>query len=92
MTNSGINNFEPQHFGNDWGIFIDIENTNYSVKYPSNRHRYINKHNTKITDIESLNSSINNGCSYTEIYVYLINFGVTSFAISILTYIVYFAI
>lgn len=26
MTNYYIEYFEPQHFGNDWGIFVDIEN------------------------------------------------------------------
>jgi hypothetical protein len=31
MTNCYIEYFEPHHFGNDWGIFVDIENQNQKL-------------------------------------------------------------
>ena len=30
-------NFEPNHFGNDWGLFIDIECANAEINYNKNK-------------------------------------------------------
>lgn len=47
-------NFEPNHFGNDWGLFIDIECANSEINYNKNKTQ---QKLYKITNLEVIYES-----------------------------------
>ncbi len=54
-----INN-EPQHFGNDWGLFVDIENPSATFINNHKIFNNFNKYKTKSTNNKIILNNINN--------------------------------
>jgi hypothetical protein len=69
MISIGINN-GPQHFGNDWGLFVDIENPKNFYLNNNIIHKYYSKKeetiNNNIDDEYSYNIKINKNIEYKD--------------------------
>lgn len=90
MTRPKSTSFEPLHYGNDWGIFIDIEKMEYNIHCPLERRANKRMTNTKKEqyDIESLERRISS--NYENTSYYLLKVSSTTIITVILTYVVYF--
>lgn len=67
MISIGINN-GPQHFGNDWGLFVDIENPKIYSLNNNIIHNYYSKkeENNNIDDEYSYYIKINKNIEYKD--------------------------
>jgi len=90
MKISRSNEFELSNYGNDWGIFIDIENSDYNLQY-NERHYRINKKEKIKKNFAAESESENKGVLYVEEKTnYITKVTSTTIITCILTYIVYF--
>ena len=90
IIRSRSNSFEPLHYGNDWGIFIDIEKMEYNIHCNVERraNKKISNAKKEQYDIESLERRIS--ANYENTNYYLLKVSSTTIITVIFTYVVYF--